>query len=277
MSFHSLAGAFLGVAFAALAASPAHAENGVTADKIVFGQAAALEGPAAALGLGMRDGLLAAFAAANQAGGVKGRKIELISIDDGYEPIKSGAAARQLIEGDKVLALIGSVGTPTSAAVQPIATEAGVPFIGAFTGAEFLRDPSKSGVINIRASYFQETETMVEHLTKDLGVAHIAIFYQDDAYGQAGLAGVKRALDKRGMSLAAEGTYERNTTAVKAALMAIRKASPDAVIMIGAYKPCAEFIKLARQVKFAATFVNISFVGADALAKEAGPAGSAAV
>jgi branched-chain amino acid transport system substrate-binding protein len=251
----------------------AHAENGVSPDKIVLGQAAALDGPAAALGQGMREGLLAAFAEANKAGGVKGHKIELISVDDGYEPTKSIDAAKKLIEQDKVFALVGSVGTPTSVAVQPIASEAGVPFIGAFTGAEFLRDPYKPTVVNVRASYFQETETMVEHLTKDLGVTKIAIFYQDDAFGQAGLAGVKRALEKRQMSLIAEGSYERNTVAVKGALLAIKKAAPEAVIMIGAYKPCAEFVKLARQIKLDATFVNISFVGSDALAKELGPAG----
>ena len=259
------------------AAPMARAENGVTADQIKLGQAAALDGPAGALGSGMRDGLRAAFDAANKAGGVKGRKIALISADDGYEPAKSVVVAHQLIETDQVLALVGAVGTPTSAAIEPIAAEAGVPFIGAFTGAEFLRDPAKKEVINVRASYFQETEMMVEHLTKDLGATRIAIFYQDDAYGQAGLAGLKQALDKRQMSLAAEGTYERNTTAVKSALLAIRKAAPDAVVMIGAYKPSAEFIKLAKQVKFTPTFVNISFVGAEALARELGPAGAGVV
>jgi len=255
----------------------ARAEDGVSADKIVLGQAAPLDGPAAALGQGMREGLLAAFAEVNKAGGVKGRKIELVSIDDGYEPNKSIDAAKKLIGDDKVFALIGSVGTPTSVAVQPIAAEAGVPFIGAFTGAEFLREPFKANVVNLRASYFQETETMVEHLTTDLGISKIAIFYQDDAFGQAGLAGVKRALDKRKMALVAEGTYERNTTAVKGALLAIKKADPEAVIMIGAYKPCAEFIKLARQIKLESVFVNISFVGSDALAKELGPAGAGVV
>ncbi len=277
MRWNILAGAAFGLALMLPQARPAHAEDGVTADKIVLGQVAALDGPAASLGAGMRDGLLAAFDAANKAGGVKGRKIELISADDGYEPAKSAVAAHKLIETDKVLALVGAVGTPTSAVIQPIAAEAGVPFIGAFTGAEFLRDPAKKGVINVRASYFQETETMVEHLTKDLGATKIAIFYQDDAYGQAGLAGLKQALDKRQMSLAAEGTYERNTIAVKTALLAIRKGTPDAVVMIGAYKPTAEFIRLARQVKFAATFVSISFVGADALARELGPAGMGVV
>jgi branched-chain amino acid transport system substrate-binding protein len=272
MRMRPFAGAVFGLALAALtAATPALAEDGVSADKIVFGQAAALDGPAAALGQGMRDGLLAAFDEANKAGGVKGHKLDLNSVDDGYEPGKSITAAKKLISDDKVFALVGSIGTPTSAAIQPIATEAGVPFIGAFTGAEFLRDPYKPGVVNVRASYFQETETMVEHLTKDLGVTRIAIFYQDDAFGQAGLTGVKRALDKRHMTLVAEGTYERNTTAVKGALLSIMKGKPEAVIMIGAYQPCAAFIKLAHQVKLDATFVNISFVGSDALAKELGP------
>ena len=255
----------------------AFAEDGVSADKIVFGQATALEGPASALGQGMKMGLEAAFAEINKAGGVKGRKLELKSIDDGYEPTKSIEAVKKLLEDDKVFAIAGAVGTPTAAATQPIATAAGVPFIGAFTGAEFLREPYKPLVMNIRASYFQETEAMVERLTKDLGASKIAIMYQDDAFGQAGLAGVKKALDKRQMQLAGEGTFERNTVAVKAALLAIKKVEPQAVIMISPYKPAAEFIKLAKQIKLDATFVNISFVGSDALAKELGPAGAGVV
>lgn len=269
----------LPVVFAVLAATgvSASAENGVTADKVVFGQATALEGPASALGQGMKAGLDAAFAEINKAGGVKGRKLELKSVDDGYEPTKSIEAVKKLLEEDKVFAIAGAVGTPTAAATQPIATAAGAPFIGAFTGAEFLREPHKPLVMNIRASYFQETEAMVEHLTKDLGATKIAIMYQDDAFGQAGLAGVKRALDKRQMQLAGEGTFERNTVAVKSALLAIKKVDPQAVIMISPYKPAAEFIKLARQIKFDTTFVNISFVGSDALAKELGPAGAGVV
>src|SRR6202790_463755 len=258
-------------------AVPASAEDGVSADKIVFGQATALEGPASALGQGMKMGLEAAFAEINKAGGVKGRKLELKSVDDGYEPTKSIEAVKKLLEEDKVFAIAGTVGTPTAAATQPIATAAGAPFIGAFTGAEFLREPYKPLVMNIRASYFQETEAMVEHLTKDLGASKIAIMYQDDAFGQAGLAGVKKALEKRQMQLAGEGTFERNTTAVKGALLAIRKADPDAVIMISPYKPAAEFIKLAKQIKLDATFVNISFVGSDALAKELGAGGAGTV
>lgn len=260
-----------------LGARQARAEEGVTADRILLGQAAAMEGPSAALGQGMRAGLLAAFEEANRAGGVKGRRLDLVSLDDGYDPNASIAATRRLIEDEKVFALIGAVGTPTSAAAQPIAEAAGVPFVGPFTGAPFLRDPAKANVINVRASYLQETETMIEHLTRDLGLGRVAIFYQDDAYGRAGLAGVQLALSKRNLRLAAEGTYERNTTAVKTALLAIKSARPQAVVMIGTYRPCAEFIKLARTIGFDPVFVNISFVGSEALASELGPAGAGVV
>jgi branched-chain amino acid transport system substrate-binding protein len=264
-----------GLLLAATATSrTARAEDGVAADRILFGQAVALEGPSAALGTGMRDGILAAFKETNAAGGVNGRRLELIARDDGYDPNKSIEAANALLDHDKVFALIGSVGTPTSAAVEPIALARSVPFIGPFTGASFLRSAGHSNVINLRASYAQETEEMLERLTKDLKVSRVAILYQDDAYGRAGLEGLQAALAKRGMELAAEGTYERNTTAVKSALLAIRKAAPQAVVMIGAYKPCAEFIRLARQVKFDPLFLNVSFVGSEALAKELGGAGA---
>ena len=258
-------------------ASPASAEDGVSADAIVFGQAAPLDGPAAALGTGMRAGLQAAFEEANKNGGVHGRKLTLISRDDGYEPDRSISETRKLIDEDKVFALIGAVGTPTSAATQPIATAAKVPFIGAFTGAGFLRNAKLENVINIRAGYGAETEAWVKHLTEDLKIKSIAIFYQDDAFGRAGLDGVKAAMAKRGMELVAEGTYERNTVAVKSALLTLKRAEPEAVVMVGAYKPCAEFIKLARKTGFSPVFVNISFVGASALASELGPDGDGVI
>jgi len=244
------------------------AEPGVFDDRIVFGQSAALKGPAAALGLGMREGILAAFHEANAAGGVHGRRLELISYNDDYEPEVAIAKTNKLINEDKVFALIGEVGTPTSKAVQPITTEQGVPFIAPFTGADFLRDPFLTNVINVRASYGQETEAWIKHLTMDLGVSLIGILYQDDSFGRAGLEGVKRALEKRGLSLVAEGTYMRGTTAVKRALLAIRRAHPQAVVMVGAYKPCAEFIKLARMINLDTVFLNISFVGSEPLAEE---------
>lgn len=269
------AAALLGLA--AASATVHAADPGISADRIVFGQAAAIEGPAAALGTGMRDGILAAFGEANAAGGVKGRKLELVVRDDGYEPGKSLAATRALLEEDKVFALIGPVGTPTSAAALPPAASAGVPFLGPYTGAEFLRNADKANVVNFRASYFQETEEMVERLTKDLGHSRIAILYQNDAFGRAGLAGVQKALDKRSMELAAFATFERNTTAVKRALLELRKAKPEAVIIIGPYAPAGEFIRAARQIELGAVYVNISFVGSDALVANLGAAGAGVV
>ena len=264
-------------ALVASAVLPATAEDGVTADAVLFGQSAPLEGPASALGQGMRRGILAAFNSANRAGGIHGRTLKLISRDDAYEPDRSILQTTKLIQGDKVFALIGAVGTPTSKAAQPIATAANVPFIGPFTGAGFLRDPKLTNVINVRASYDAETEAWIKHLTEDLKIKKIAIFYQDDAFGRAGLDGVKAAMAKRGMELAGEATYERNTVAVKTALITLKHAEPEAVVMVGAYTPCAEFIKLARKISFNPVFVNISFVGASALAKELGPDGQGVI
>ncbi len=253
------------------------AEDGVFKDRIVFGQVAALEGPAQALGQGMQQGILAAFEEVNRAGGISGRKLELRSLDDSYEPEKTIEATKKFLNEEKVFALIGPVGTPTSKAGQPLASDAKVPFIGPFTGAEFLRSPYNRYVVNIRGSYFQETEAWIDHLTKDLGISKIAILYQDDAFGLAGLAGVKIALAKRGMSLVASGAFKRNTTAVKSALLDIMKAEPQAVVTVGPYRPIAEFIKVARQQKMDAIFVAISFVGSDALAKELGSYGAGVI
>lgn len=246
-------------------------------DRIVFGQAAALSGPSSALGQKMRQGILAAFAEVNARGGVHGRKLELISRDDGYDPDRSVLQTVKLLDEDKVFALIGAVGTPTSLVTVPIARDQNVPFIGPFTGAGFLRERDLDNVVNIRASYAAEAEAWVKHLTEDRHIKRIAIFYQDDSYGRDGLAGVKLALEKRGMELAAESTYERNTKAVGLAMRVLKRAEPEAVVMVGTYAPCAEFIKLARQSGFNPVFVNISFVGANALAQELGREGSGVI
>ena len=275
--FRAIHAGAVAAALSLAAMVPAAAEDGVTADSVTFGQAAVLQGPASALGIGMQLGIQAAFDETNRNGGVHGRKLKLISHDDGYEPDRSIAQTKKLIEEDKVFALVGAVGTPTSGAAQPIATAAKVPFIGAFTGVSFLRNPKLENVINIRASYNAETEAWVKHLTEDLKIKKIAIFYQDDAFGRAGLDGVKAAMLKRGMELTAEATYERNTVAVKSALLTLKRAEPEAVVIVGAYKPVAEFIKLSRKVDFNPVFVNISFVGAAALAKELGPEGNGVI
>ena len=264
-------------AIASIATSAAMAEDGVSADSIVFGQVAAFEGPAAALGTGMREGLMAAFHEVNAAGGVHGRQIELRTQDDGYEPDRSAKAVKAMIESGEVFGLIGPVGTPTSKATQPIATEASFPFVGPFTGAGFLRDPAHGNVVNVRATYAAETEAWIKHLVDERGITNIAILYQDDAFGRVGLKGVTEALERRGIKLSAEGTYTRNTTAVKKAALAIRKANPEAVVMVGAYKPIAAFIKLARKLKMKSAFVNISFVGSKALAQELGKDGEGVI
>src|SRR6202795_3357459 len=271
-------GAGLAIIFAMANPLDARADEiGVSSDSILFGQAAALEGPSSALGQGMRQGILAAFAEINAKGGVHGRKLKLVSRDDGYDPDRSVAQTTRLIEEDKVFALIGAVGTPTAVATIPISSVRNVPFIGPFTGAEFLRSPELHNVVNIRASYRAEAEAWIKHLTEDLGFKDIAIFYQDDSFGRDGLAGVKLALEKRGMELTAEGTFERNTRAVGSALRTIKRAEPEAVVMVGTYGPCAEFIKLAHKSGFDPVFVNISFVGANALARELGPEGQGVI
>ena len=261
----------------ALACPVRAAEIGVTSGSILFGQAAALSGPSSALGQKMRLGILAAFAEINAKGGVHGRRLELISRDDGYDPDRSVMQTDKLLNEDKVFALIGAVGTPTSLVTVPIAKEQNVPFIGPFTGAGFLREADLHNVVNIRASYGAEAEAWVKHLTEDRHIKRIAIFYQDDSYGRDGLAGVKLALEKRGMELAAESTYERNTKAVGSAMRTLKRAEPEAVVMVGTYAACAEFIKLARQSGFNPVFVNISFVGANALAEALGRDGEGVI
>ncbi|MCI4664432.1 MAG: ABC transporter substrate-binding protein [Neomegalonema sp.] len=267
---------FCGLVAAATIAGAAQAsddQKGV----LKFGQSAALDGAAKALGEGMRLGLLAAFNEVNAKGGVHGRKLELVSKDDGYEPEKAIKNTRELLADSSIFALIGAVGTPTSKAAQPISTEKKAPYIGPFTGAGFLRNPDLGNIINFRASYGQETEAWIKHLTEDRGYKRIAILYQDDSFGRVGLAGVEKAMKKRGIELVAKGSYERNTVAVKSALLKIRKAKPEAVVMVGAYKPMAEFIRLSRKLKMNPTFVNISFVGSRALAKELGKDGEGVI
>lgn len=269
--------AALGALLVAWAGVAVAAQAGVTSDTIVFGQVAALSGGASALGKGLQRGIEAAFDEVNRGGGIHGRKLALVSRDDGYEPDRSVMETQRLIVDDKVFALIGAVGTPTASRTAPMASAAGVPFIAPFTGARFLRDPGLANVVNIRASYAAEAEAWTRHLIEDLHLRSIAIFYQDDAFGQDGLAGVKRALEKRGLELAAEATYERNSVAVRQAMRVLKRAEPEAVVMVGAYRPCAELIRLARRSDFNPVFVNISFVGASALAADLGPEGAGVV
>jgi branched-chain amino acid transport system substrate-binding protein len=250
-----------------LAVAGTAAAQVVSDSQIVLGQSVPLTGASEQLGKDMQVGASLYFDQINRQGGVNGRRIVLKTLDDGYEPTRAAANTKKLIHEDKVFALFGYVGTPTSAAALPIFTEAKVPFVGPFTGAELLRSPVNPYVFNVRASYYDETEAIVQHLTA-MSVNRIAVFYQNDAYGQAGLAGVERALKKRNLDVVAKATVERNTVDVKKAVADIAKASPQAVVMIGAYKSCAAYIRETKGAGQNPTFWNVSFVGSKALAKE---------
>jgi branched-chain amino acid transport system substrate-binding protein len=253
------------------------AENGVTATEVTIGMCNALTGPASALGTGMKKGSMVYFEKVNRSGGINGRKIRVISHDDGYEPKKTVEQTRKLIHDDKVFALFGYVGTPTSSAVLPLISEAKVPFWAPFTGAEFLRTPVNRSVFNVRGSYFDEAETQVQYLVEKREIKRIAIFYQNDAYGLAVKGGILKALKKRSLDLAGEGTFERNTEDVSAGLASLKKANPEAVSMVGTYKAIAAFIKKAKAEGFNPVFLNVSFVGTAALVRELGGSGDGVI
>ena len=243
---------------------------GVSDARVLFGQSAGLTGPASELGQAMRLGIQAAFNEANELGGVAGRTLELRSLDDAYEPEAAVINTRRLIEEAQVFALIGAVGTPTSRAAVPVAARAGVPYIAPFTGAELLRTDAPQNIINLRASYYQETEELVAHLITDLGMRRIGVMYQEDSFGQAGYTGVTQALARRDLEPLVVSVYRRNTTAVKTGLLDLIAAEPDAVILIGAYEPVASVIAWADQLSFDPMMLTISFVGSNALARALG-------
>ncbi len=254
------------------------------AEKIVLGMSTALTGPAADLGLNMRLGVDAALAEVNRAGGINGRMLELIALDDGYEPTRSAPNTRELIDKHHVVAIIGNVGTPTAVASVPIALESGTPFYGAFTGAGMLRrSPPDRFVFNYRASYAEETAAMVDALVTKAGIRpdEIAFFTQRDTYGDAGFMGGMAALKRHRLTneTVPHVRYERNTVAVEKALATLLEHSPPpkAVIMVGAYAPCATFIRLAQNNELNALFLNVSFVGPTSLARDLGTAGEGVI
>ena len=252
---------------------------------ITFGQSCALTGRAKALGIGMRNGILAAFNEANQAGGVKGYQLQLITYDDMYEPEPAAANTRRLVEEDNVYALIGEVGTPTSKTAVPVAEESGTPFLAPFTGAMFLRRPWNKDVVNIRGSYNDETAAMIEYYVKKQKYARISIFYQNDSFGLAGYSGVEQALDGLSLSLYSEGTYERNSADISQGFNSIfaddhehgdgevhkHKAPPEAIVMIGTYMQLAMFVnQTKKEYPEVKSFATVSFVGADAFSEALG-------
>jgi len=248
-----------------------HLARAQSEGRIVLGQSAAFTGPAAQLGVQFNQGAKLFFDQLNAQGGVGKRMVEIRTLDDGYEPDRCKANTEKLIK-DEVFGLIGYVGTPTCVAALPLINDARIPFFGPFTGAEALRDPFSKWVFHLRASYYDETGLIVKQLTS-LGLKKIAVFYQDDAYGKAGLEGVKRALKPLGLEPVALGTVQRNTVNVAKAVADIVPSLPDAVVQISAYKSCAAFIREARKAGYGGTFFNVSFVGTQALADELGKEG----
>jgi ABC-type branched-subunit amino acid transport system substrate-binding protein len=236
---------------------------------------AALSGPSKELGRQMKLGLDTALAVANEAGGVAGRKLELIALDDGYEPARTKEAMKELVEVKKVFAIVGNVGTPTSEVAVPYANEKKTLFFGAFTGAGLLRrDPPDRYVFNYRASYAEETATVVRWLVevKKIRPAAIAVFAQQDSFGDAGFAGVAKALRRYGRApdeILRVG-FKRNTLELQEAVDGVLKnrKTVKAIVMVAPYRPAAKFVEEIKRQQLDVIFSNVSFVGATAFAEE---------
>jgi branched-chain amino acid transport system substrate-binding protein len=241
---------------------------------LLFGMASPLTGPAKELGRGMKTGVEVAFAAANEAGGVHGRRLQLIALDDGYEPTRTVVVMKELAEQRHVFGFIGNVGTPPAAVAVPYAVEHKMLFFGPFTGAPLLRkDPPDRYVFNYRASYAEETAAIVKHLVdvKRIKPTDIAVFAQQDSYGDAGFEGVARAMRRYGRdpSKILRVGYQRNTSDVNDAVGELSKHSNlRAVVCVGTYKAAAKLIEKMRDKGSDIIFTNVSFVGATALAEE---------
>jgi branched-chain amino acid transport system substrate-binding protein len=236
--------------------------------EIKIGMSNAQTGRIGALGVQIRQGCAAYFARVNQAGGVGDRKLVLVDYDDRYEPVETVSNTERLIDQDKVFALVDFLGTPTCRAILPMVNEANIVLVGPISGAAIMRQPMQRLIFNTRASYAEEAETLVAHLVTDLGCKRIALFRQDDSFGDAGRLAVTEALRRRSLMVVAEGVYVRNSVKAPDALYHISKAKPDAVILFGSYKPCADLIREAKESGMKSTvFCNVSFVGTEPLIK----------
>lgn len=256
------------VGSAALLALPAVRAQG---ERVLLAQSAPFSGPAAQLGIQFHNGAKLFFDQLNAQGGLHRKPVELVKLDDGYEPDRCAENTRKLLADDPV-ALFAYVGTPTSLAALPLATAAKTPFFAPFTGAMGLREPFNRYAFHLRASYNDETALIVNQLVQ-LGRHKIAVFHQNDAYGKAGLDGVTLALAAHNSKPVGTATVERNSVEVAAAVKALVALRPDAIVQIGAYKACAAFIKAAKAAGYGGTFYNVSFVGTQALADELGKDG----
>ena len=261
---------------AQLTAFARHVVQGVTDNEILFGISAPLSGVAKELGQNMKLGVDAAFKVANANRGVHGRQLRLVAVDDGYEPTRTAETMKQLYEQDRVFGIVGNVGTPTAAVALPYALEHQMLFYGAFTGANLLRrDPPDRYVFNYRAGYAEETDAVVRYLVKirRLRPEQIAVFAQQDSYGDAGFVGVAKAmrsLHGGDESAILRLNYKRNTVDVDEAVAQLQKSRIPikAVIMVPAYRAAAKFIEKTRDLYPSMIYTSVSFVGSTALASE---------
>ncbi len=235
--------------------------------EVVFGSSLALQGHAGYLGQETLKGAMCYINHVNEKGGVHGRLIRLITRDDSYDPPRCLANTQQFITEDKVFGLFCYVGTPTTVKILPLIEEAQIPLLGMFTGANALRDPFLPYVINVRASYYQETEAAIDHMIKHLGFNRIAVFYQYDAFGFDGLTGAELALKRYHLEPVARGSYVRGTSDIKEGLEKIMESRPQAVVMIGTSEPCASFIRMSLKNSFSPIFYMVSFIGARELSR----------
>jgi ABC-type branched-subunit amino acid transport system substrate-binding protein len=251
------------------------AEVGLTDTSITIGMTAPLSGPNGAYGMDMKDVITAYFKQVNDAGGVNGRKLELVAMDDGYETDRAVANTKTLINDKKVFAMVASYGSsPTTAAMNDAFGPSKVPLIGTISGADSIRqspkdNPNNRYMFNVRASYANETEAIINQLV-GLGLKNIAVFYQNDGFGKSGLDGVIAALKKHNQAPSAIATVERNSLDVSQAVQTISKTAPQAVVMVTLYKPTAEFVRQMKKANQHPQFMTLSPVGADLLAKELG-------
>jgi len=253
----------------------AAAEVGVTDNSILIGMTAPFSGPSGAYGLDMKMVINAFFRQVNDAGGIHGRRLELRALDDGYETDRTVANTRALINQEKVFALLASYGSsPTTAAMNEVFGVAKVPLVGTISGTDSIRQsprdhPNNRYMFNVRASYANETEAIVNQLVS-LGFKNIAVLYQNDGFGKSGLDGVVAALRKHNQVPSAIATVERNSVEVSQAVQDIAKVSPQAVIMVTLYKPTAAFVRAMRKANQKPQFMTLSPVGADLLVQELG-------
>jgi len=255
----------------ALAVPAAHGQTtpGVTEKEITIGSCSALEGPSHALGVQTVTGAKAYFSLLNDEGGVRGRKLKLIAYDDSYDPAKTEACFQHLMN-DKVFALGFFVGTPTAVKYVPMAESNKIPLVGLFTGAQTLYTPLRHWVVNVRASYFDETREQIDGLWNTLGYKKIGVIYPDDPFGAAVLEGVKTALKAHEAEPVAVGSYVRQTTQVGGAIDTVRAANPNAVVVVGPPNTVAPILKQAHEKGWKPLFLTVSFVGTDELISQAG-------